>query len=347
MQKSGRLGGQSGSIKLGTDCSGIDAGCAAIVSLGLDFEYAFASDIDEHCVKVLRSLQHPPATIYGDITTRDVSTTPSVDVYIAGFPCQAYSRLNRNGTQGIKDKHKSGPMYAVLEYIEHHKPLIFLLENVGNFLTLGYPHIKEWIQTQSTYYEIEHRILQPHIHVGFPQSRKRVYFVGKLKAAFSDARVVWPEPCTSLTISLDDVLARALEFGELDYDAMHRNLTVQQQSYVSACIERIENTKDPSTTTLIWDLSLAGFYKKAKRIGSAAAFQQISPCLHSGSGRFYLTRQQRFISWAEALALQGFSPEPNDAMIWRQLPRSHIFKMAGNSMCVPLIAKLLELNLPQ
>jgi DNA-cytosine methyltransferase len=347
MNNHGHLGGESRSIKLGTDCSGIDAGCAAMISLGLDFEYAFASDIDDQCQKVLQSLQHPPAMIYGDITKRDVSTTPKVDVYIAGFPCQAYSRLNRNGTQGIKDKCKSGPMYAVLEYIEHHKPMIFLLENVENFLTLGYPHIKGWVQTQSAYYNIEHRILQPHIHVGFPQSRKRVYFVGKLKAAFSDARLVWPKPYASLAIRLDDVLTCALAYGELNYNAMYRILTGQQQTYLSACIERIKDTKDPGAITLIWDLSLAGFYKKAKRVASAAALQEISPCLHTESGRFYLTRQQRFISWAEALALQGFSPKFHDAMIWSQLTRSNIFKMAGNSMCVPLVAKILELNLPQ
>ena len=36
-----------------------------------------------------------PETLYRDITERNVQDTPHVNLYIAGFPCQSYSRLNQ------------------------------------------------------------------------------------------------------------------------------------------------------------------------------------------------------------------------------------------------------------
>ena len=45
--------------------------------------------------------QHNLQQFYEDITTRNLESVPSVDLYIAGFPCQPFSTAGKQ--QGFKD----------------------------------------------------------------------------------------------------------------------------------------------------------------------------------------------------------------------------------------------------
>ena len=83
-------------LRLGTDCSGMEAPCVALRNLGVKFRHTFASDIDQNCIHTILA-NEAPETLYGnahsdtpdgDITRRDHSRTPEVDLYVCGFPCQ-------------------------------------------------------------------------------------------------------------------------------------------------------------------------------------------------------------------------------------------------------------------
>lgn len=68
-----------------------------------------------------------------NIFHRDPKDCEPSDIYIAGFPCPAYSKLGRRF--GLRDSKKRGiPMVAGLRYIAFHKPPVVILEQVTGFL---------------------------------------------------------------------------------------------------------------------------------------------------------------------------------------------------------------------
>jgi DNA (cytosine-5)-methyltransferase 1 len=55
-----------------------------------------------------------------------------VDVYVAGFPCQPYSKAGKNF--GLQDE-RASVFNAVRDYISTRRPTIFILENVKNLIS--------------------------------------------------------------------------------------------------------------------------------------------------------------------------------------------------------------------
>ncbi len=90
-------GGKSRNLPLrkftvGTDCSGMEAPIQALINMRLNFEHSFSCDFD-HRVRATITANFNPGVLYEDITTRDNAAMMSVDVYVAGFPCQPFPRL--------------------------------------------------------------------------------------------------------------------------------------------------------------------------------------------------------------------------------------------------------------
>ena len=62
-----------------------------------------------------------PEKLHDDITKRNVKQLLSVDLYVAGFPCQPFSGAGLN--EGAKDKRGREKIFPrVLEYIETKSP---------------------------------------------------------------------------------------------------------------------------------------------------------------------------------------------------------------------------------
>ena len=122
------------SIKVGTDCSGLDAPIIALKAAGIDHEHVFSAETDQHCVETINA-NSAPGIIFGNIMQRDNSKAPYVDLYIAGFPCQPFSTMGMQ--QGLDDTQGRGTIFfGVLDYIQTKLPKIFILENVKGFSTI-------------------------------------------------------------------------------------------------------------------------------------------------------------------------------------------------------------------
>ena len=194
---------KSNSLRVGTDCSGMEAPIQALRNLGVSFTHVFSSDNDEKVRKTIRA-NYPPEILYKDITKRDVAKVPSVDLYLAGFPCQPFSNAGKK--QGFQDSKNRGTIFfRIREYINKKRPKVFVLENVKGITSLGNGrYLKaimrslrgirspvgdvrgELTETSCQAYRLEHRILNTKDH-GIPQDRPRWYCVGIRKDVEGDS----------------------------------------------------------------------------------------------------------------------------------------------------------------
>lgn len=116
---------------VGTDYSGLGAPEQALKDLGVKFKTAFACDIDKY-VTASYLANHETDNFYPDVTKRDNASAPAVDMYVFGFPCQAFSlsgkRLGFEDTRGTL-------FFNSLEYLAEKRPRIFIAENVKGLLS--------------------------------------------------------------------------------------------------------------------------------------------------------------------------------------------------------------------
>ena len=81
-------------IRVGTDCSGIEAPLHALQQLGVPYEHVFSSEICPAARKRLLA-NHSPQILYENVLTRDDDTAPYVYLYVAAWPCQGNSMLGK------------------------------------------------------------------------------------------------------------------------------------------------------------------------------------------------------------------------------------------------------------
>ena len=162
-------------IRVGTDCSGIDAPLQALKNLGVPFHHVFSSDIDATCRATIEANASPDIlygrdTADGDITRRDNAQTPEVDLYVCGFPCQPFSKVGMK--RGLEDA-RGTVFFGCADYIRTKRPKFFVLENVKQLLSNDNGHT--WAVVHGTLmdipgYAVSWSILNTRDH-GVPQSR--------------------------------------------------------------------------------------------------------------------------------------------------------------------------------
>jgi DNA (cytosine-5)-methyltransferase 1 len=112
---------------------------------------------------------------------------PPHDLLCAGFPCQPFSK---SGAQrGFMDDTRGTVFHTLAKIIEHRRPSLLLLENVGNFERHDDGHTWQQVRAilESLGYDLRATtqvgskgggLLSPH-HVGFPHHRERFFIVGR------------------------------------------------------------------------------------------------------------------------------------------------------------------------
>ena len=202
-------------MKVGTDFSGIGAPEMALKYLGIDFESEFACEIDKYARQSFEQL-HKPKTFYNNITTRNHKEVEQLDLYVAGFPCQAFSTAGKR--KGFEEA-RGTLFFNVAEFIQINQPKVFVLENVKGLLSHDKGNTFQTIvdilsngggtQNGQISLDVFEDGLGYHIYwqvlntkdYGIPQNRERIFIVG-----FKDFREFsFPKPI-ELKLSLGDML---------------------------------------------------------------------------------------------------------------------------------------------
>jgi DNA (cytosine-5)-methyltransferase 1 len=211
-------------MKIGTDFSGIGAPEQALSLLGVNFETLFACEIDKYARESYKAIHPEPKTFYNDITKRDHSEIPQLDLYFAGFPCQSFSIAGKRAGWSTDENgelidSRGNLFFDVAKFIKINQPKIFVLENVKGLLSHDKGRTYQTITDILTNgggtlngqisldmfddglgYHVYTQVLNTK-DFGIPQNRERIFIVGFKE--FRDFSFPQKEP---LELKLKDML---------------------------------------------------------------------------------------------------------------------------------------------
>ena len=304
-------------LRIGTDCSGIEAPIQALRQLGIPHRHVWSSDIDKFCIQSIKA-NYDPERLYGDlngpypdgdITKRDHSILPDIDLYVCGFPCQPFSIAGYR--KGIEDK-RGNVFWSCLDVIKLKQPKYFILENVKGLLSHDKENKKDkygrtwsiiWNEIQGLEefgYDVKWKVMNTRDY-GIPQNRERVYIVGIKTKNFKlpektimdniEKYVDWSEKKENLPSYIIEHLSIVVPNCVFLNNSFRRNPHVNSEKYCSTI----------TTTNRYWCI----------------------PC-------------KRPMTINESLKLQGFSYFQID------INKQQIFKQIGNSMSVNVVKAVLK-----
>ena len=289
-------------LRVGTDCSGIEAPIQALQQLGIPFRHVFACEKDEYCEESLLANYHPEQ-FYPDMTDRDNNSLPDIDLYVCGFPCQPFSMAGSR--QGTNDEKGRGTIFwHCLDVIAKKMPMFFILENVKGLVTIDegetFENIKEELAVLD--YKVYWNVLNTK-DFGIPQQRERLFIIGirgDINISFE-----WPEkkPMKSL-ISFIDV-----------------NNTEREP--VPDFVKRSGLLKNIPKDSIFIDIG----FTQCNFVNSGT----VCPCITT-QGNLWCVPMRRHASIKECLRLQGFPANFKQVVSDRQLK-----KQIGNSMSVNVL----------
>lgn len=327
-------------LYVGSDCSGLASECMALMKLGVhDYVHLFACDISRHSKRFIDQ-NVKPKVWFDDATSDDHRNAPYVDVYVAGFPCQSFSVAGMN--RGLSDG-RGQVLTHVLDYIERRRPIVFVLENVKNLLSKTHADVVKLIKDHVNsvicktdgvpLYDLHMEVLNSKDY-GVPQSRDRVYIVGRRLdhvipgCDMNMAQYVRRPPNIREFLKLPSITKVAHEsaIASASGKVMTKNLKAAVRQLTEAGIV-------PHVTDMVVDVASGQ---------GLSMMHNICPTITRSRGQtcgFYLMSAGRRLSHAELCKLQGFDPA---IFSWEGISDSGIGALAGNAMTVPVIAAVLR-----
>lgn len=293
-------------LRVGTDCSGMEAPIAALRILGVPFIHEFSSEIDKFCIETILA-NYKPRIIYGDITNRDPYTLPDIDLYVCGFPCQPFSTAGRQ--RGFLDP-RGTIFWSCMQVITVKQPMYFILENVRGLIWHDEGRtwkvvVEELDNLRQFGYNIQYKVLNTRDY-GIPQNRERIFIVGT-KGSF-----VWPNKT-----QMDDI-SRYVDWKD------HSKPTITG--------DRIKDIKNLDPSYFFIDLAFIkkrkSYYPNADRYTSSLL----------AKGEMWCTPLKRRANTRELLMLQGFDPDQFKVAV----SFSQISKQLGNTMSVNVLVAILS-----
>lgn len=309
-------------IRIGTDCSGIEAPIQALIKynkyledLGkntIEFKHCFSSEIDKYCIQSIKA-NYKPDIIFDDIKNRNINDVPDIDLYICGFPCQPFSIAGDK--KGLNDV-RGTIFWNCIELIKNKKPSYFILENVKGLLHINKGQVWNLMQNelnQLTEYNVKWKVLNTKDY-GIPHNRDRLYIIGIKKNI--EKNFIFPNK-----FSFDDKSLTPYDFIDKDDSKIHILKSKIFKNYID---------KLPDDAIFV-DLAFAGMPNR-----KCLKSHEYVGCLNT-VGLLWCKPMNRYANIKELLSLQGFPITFNKVVSTRQLK-----KQIGNSMSVNVLTEIFK-----
>lgn len=297
-------------LRVGTDCSGLDSPIVALNLLGINVVHKWSCDNDPDIKKqILHTFN--PEIYFHDMFDRDITSLPDIDLYVCGMPCQSFSIANPQ-RQGFNIKHGT-LFFEAFKVIEHKRPKYFVLENVKGLISHNngetYAVVREYLSSLEDY-TIHYKILNT-MDYGVPQNRPRLYIIG-----IRDADTTKLELPTTYRYNLSHYIDPSLPSDR------EKCLIPRRKDCLEWAIKNYDiNERDD------WCINIGA------SLGSfITAMKDMTPCILTFCPYYYLTKHERFLQPQELLALQGF---PNSYQL--HSCKSKQYKQIGNAMSVNVL----------
>jgi DNA (cytosine-5)-methyltransferase 1 len=324
-----QFNGISKTITVATDCSGIEAPLMALDLMNVKYKHIFSSEVDSKCIDFINR-NFKPEIIYNDLKLRDNSIyrSKSIDLYIAGFPCQSFSSLGRK--EGFDNEIKGTVYFYVYDFIRVNRPNIFILENVRALETHDKGKTFQVILDSLAdlkEYDIQYTSLNT-MDYGIPQSRTRLFIVGIKHKPKPKPKPNFEFPTRAMID--EDKVGKATLSDILDNEP-EVNIEPRHAILMGEINEKYPDL-DFYSSEHKWILNL--------NVSSIAWFRRgqpdISPCIVTNS-KYYIPSLSRYLTAREALKLQGIP--------WKKynfdFSTNVLYKFAGNTISVNVIMAIL------
>lgn len=308
-------------------CASFFAGVGGI-DLGFEqagFTTVYANEIDKFAVETLKQ-NFDFAIDHRDIHNVKTDEIPDFDIMLAGFPCQAFSVAGYR--QGFEDEKGRGNLFFELERIfAVKKPAVIFLENVKNLVSHDKGNtFKVILQTLANHgYHVKYQVLNASDYGNIPQNRERIYMVCFLdKQAYE--KFEFPQPIDRQT-TIADMLepehhidknfyytTKTPFFGQLTQTIDNANTLYQWRR------QYVRENKNQLCPTLTANMGTGGHNVPLLNVqGLPTTIRKLTP--------------------RECFNFQGF---PKDFCLPKTTSNANLYKQAGNSVVVPVIARIAE-----
>lgn len=358
-------------MKVGSDFSGIGSPEVALKNLQIQFEHVFACDVDEYAKKSFLAI-HNPQVFFDDIRNRNHELIERLDMYFAGFPCQAFSIAGKR--KGFDDV-RGTLFFDTAEFIRINRPKVFVLENVKGLLNHDggntYKTIIELLSNgggtvnSQTSLDMFEDGLGYHLHTcllntkdfGLPQNRERIFIIGFDN--YHDFKTPVKIPLqTKLIDFLETVVDEKFYLKQKQIDKLVE-YNKRQIENGNGFMAKFHNPNEDLMSSLkvggkgADDLIEVRQLNPSKESGGVQPYQQnriydvngLCPSLNAGQekwkGNLVNTKQIRRLTPWECWKLQGFS-KADFEKAEQVCSNSQLYKQAGNTISVPVIQAIIK-----
>jgi DNA (cytosine-5)-methyltransferase 1 len=289
-------------LKVGTDCSGIEAPIQALKKLKINFSHEWSCEIDKYARESIKA-NYNPKILFEDMTKK--RKLPNIDLYVCGFPCQTFSMAGDR--KGFGDP-RGTIFWQCLKVIRSKKPKIFILENVKGLVNHDQGNSFRTILNclkRVKIYNIYYKVLNTRDY-GIPQNRERIFLVGirkdKQKTEFQFPK---KKKMKDIRLYID---------------------TNDKSKYpIQKCIKKYYTQSKGIFIDISWI-----------KLTSKNAFQTYAPTICT-NGHMWCKPMNRRANIKEYLKLQGFPTSFKVVVSDCQLK-----KQVGNSMSVNVLVELIK-----
>ncbi|ECO2768817.1 DNA cytosine methyltransferase [Campylobacter jejuni] len=296
------------------------AGVGGIDLAFSNHDIVYVNEIDKNATKTYK-FNFDVEIDCRDIQAVNEKELPDFDILLGGFPCQAFSVAGYR--KGFEDS-RGNLFFDIIRIAKEKKPKIIFLENVKNLVSHDYGNTFNIIlkSLESLGYYVKYDVLNAMHYGNTPQNRERIYIVCfKNKKQYKDFN--FPNP-----IFLNNKIDNIVDF----------NLKVDDKFYYT-------EKKFKHYEILLQNITKKNVIYQWRRKYVRENKSNVCPTLTANMGTgghnvpLVLTKHGiRKLTPKECFMFQGF---PNSYKL-PNIANSHLYKQAGNSVCVKVIQRIAD-----